>query len=184
MKHRFNKIMLVATAAVALGIGATANAGIISFSESVPDYSSPAANAGFPIDLGVVRTFTYAAGDVVDATISGTWGNADFSDSSAGADIFIDGLLVAQCLEFDPCWQDATGTQSWSYTFSAADLLTGILDDGVAMMQVIQTSSTFVRLGALNLSGNINVVAEPGTLVLSAIGLLGLGFGRRRRLGK
>jgi len=177
---------IVLAAALALTASTAANAGVISFSETLPDYSSPGSSSGFPIDLGTVGTFTFAAGDVLDATISGTWGNFDFPDSSAGADIFIDGLLVAQCVEFADCWQNSTGTVLWSYTFTAADLLSGILDDGIANLQIIQTSSTTVRLGDLTLSGNvdINAVPEPGTLVLAGIGLLGLGLGRRRRPGK
>ena len=114
------------------------------------------------------------------ATVSGTWGNAAFSASSAGADLFIDDLLVAQCFEFDACWLDSTGTQTWSYTFTAADLATGILDDGAAVLSVVQTSSTRVRIGALAVSGTIDVPA-PGTLALLALPLLGFALVSRRR---
>lgn len=114
------------------------------------------------------------------ATVSGTWGNAAFSASSAGADLFIDDLLVAQCFEFDACWQNATGTQTWSYTFTVADIATGILDDGAAVLSVVQTSSSRVRIGALAIIGTIDVPA-PGTLALLALPVLGFVLVARRR---
>ncbi|NNF17476.1 MAG: PEP-CTERM sorting domain-containing protein [Gammaproteobacteria bacterium] len=163
-------VLTVSQAAMAVPVTAT-----------LPDYSSPGDTSGFPIDLGDVGTFVFATGDMLSATLSGTWGNSDYALSSAGADVFLDGILVAQCVEFDSCWQDATGTLAWSYTFTAADLALGILDDGMANLSVIQTSSFSVRLGSLALDGEVVATPEPGIYSLLGIGMIGLVLVRRKK---
>ena len=73
------------------------------------------------------------------------------------------------------------GPFPWSYMFTVGDLASGILDDGMAQLRVVQTSEFIVRLGQLNLAGRVHV-PEPGTLAILGIGLVGLGFARRKRM--
>ena len=66
--------------------------------------------ADFPVDYGVLRTFSYALtpGDVVtDILIEGVWGGTNAY--TAPVEVYLRDALVAECTATDPCITDATG---------------------------------------------------------------------------
>lgn len=149
------------------------------YSESLGDFDGPAATTDFPLPPVYIGTFTPGVG-LAAATISGTYGSDIVSTSTAGFDLFLDGIMVAQCVYLDPgCWQAGAAYRPWSYTFSGAEL--SIFDDGLADLTVVQTSQTSIRLGSLTLEGRTVVTPEPMTAVLLAVGLLGMAFVARKR---
>lgn len=127
-----------------------------------------------PLTIGTVN-FTIPPNErVASATISGFWGSVDVPASTAGVDLVLDGIVVAQCVKpAADCWVDSSSQRPWSYTFSKQDLPT--LADGTATLTAVQTSEISVRLGASTLV----IETEPADRIptLSALPLLALAAG-------
>ena len=119
--------------------------------------------ADFPEDWGALRTFSYTLkGDdqVTDVLIDGTWGGVN--QWSAPVQVYLEGILVAQCTASDPCITDVTGRVGWN---SGAGFLLSTLgvdfnspatralfEDGSATLSIIQTDATDVDLSNLELT--------------------------------
>ena len=126
----------------------------------------------------VIGTFNILAGDTA-ITISGTFGNS-VSGSSAGVDLYLGNLLVAQCVEDYLCF--LTGPTDWSDTLTANQIAS--LGTGTVNLTAVQTSEYITRLGATTLdqtTANTAITPEPSTVSLLGTGLIGaLSFTRRR----
>jgi hypothetical protein len=142
----------------------------------------------FPRDWGVLHTFLFslpADEEVGEVRISGTWGDVDNFDSSAPADIYLDGVPVAECIEFDPCWQEDDQFVDWSFSFLAAGVpnLEGLFRDGEAELTAIQNANISLILSNLRLqiytrpvSVSENVPISPVVWVVVAGLFASLGF--------
>jgi len=135
-------------------------------------------SAPYDITIGTFN-FTIPAGEhVVDATISGTFGDVN-SSTTALTDLFVDGgsIQVAAC--DDPTAACATGGSpvSWSYTFTNAQL--GDLTGGSLDFTAVQKSFGAVIVGAPSL--DIQAVPEPSSVSILAGGLLACLAWRRRK---
>ena len=146
--------------------------------------------ADFPQDWGVIRTFEYDVpdGPIEDAWLLGTWGG-DVFDSSAPAEIYLEGILITECVEFDPCWQPGS-TVDWNggRGFLLSSLGVDFSDpgvqadfaDGSAELSVIQNDVISTHFSNLKL-----YVPEPGTLAsLMSGGLFLAWVGRAGRRGR
>ncbi|WP_088330415.1 hypothetical protein [Lacimicrobium sp. SS2-24] len=156
-------------------LSATANAGLISL--SLGDYDSGSVGP-YPKPEVTIGTFNYdlAGQDIVSATLSGTYGSEIVPSSTAGFDLFGDGLLVAQCIYQDPgCWVSGDNFRPWSFDFS--DFF--VLSDGALEISVIQTSGSTIRLGSIELNIVTADIPVPAPLALIGLGLAGLGITRR-----
>jgi hypothetical protein len=124
---------------------------------TLPNYNGPV-HFDPPFPSLTIGTFTYTlfpGESITAATISGTWGNSSRPQSSAGVDLFLDGLLVARCVAQTTCFFDAPpDLVPWSFTYAAAQLSS--LQDGQAAFTGQQTSSIQVYLGSLALALTIN----------------------------
>jgi hypothetical protein len=124
---------------------------------SLPEYNFDGAPP-FPNSPNLVGTFSYTLPSdetIVSAVIEGTFGNSVFP-SSAGVDVYFDNLLVAQCLEFEPCWGGFEPVQ-WRFTFDESHF--SLLEDGTALLTTVQTSEFVARLGTTTLT--IETQPEP-----------------------
>lgn len=108
----------------------------------------------FPVDWGVRGSLTYTIPQntqIRDVIISGSWGDVDNFDSSAAAEIYVDGVLIAECLDGEPCWLQGNGLIDWSFSFANS----GIANwqdkflDGVAEISIIQNNEISVVLSNL-----------------------------------
>ena len=128
-----------------------------SFTASVPNYDGPVHPVG-PFPALSIGTFTYTllpGESIAAAQVRGTWGNNHYALSTAGVDLFVDGILVAQCVTMTTCWFDSPpDLVPWSFNFAPAQLAQ--LNDGQAVMTGQQTSMTQVYLGTLRLDLTIN----------------------------
>jgi hypothetical protein len=142
--------------------------------QSVPDYVNtpscwPSCGPGdFPIDLGVIRSwsFTIPPGEEVgEVIISGTWGDVDSFDSSAPVQLFLDGILVAECTTSDPCWLDDGQYIDWSFNFLLNDVpdFQALFADGEAELTAIQNDVISVILSNLNLKVFTRPITDPGS---------------------
>ncbi len=152
---------------------------------TLPDFQGPLIFGGsFPLPHSV-GTFSYnlpSSEPLISATVSGIFG-ASPNFSTAPVDLFIDGLLVAQCGLSDPC----TGSGSavpWIHTFSVGEF--SLLLDGKATLTASQLTPIAVAFSSMTLTletltqdpdppGGGNPIPEPGTIVLLGSGLIGLG---------
>jgi hypothetical protein len=146
----------------------------------------------FPFDWGIVRTFDYTipvGQGVEDVLINGTWGG-DVFNSSAPVQVYLEDILVTECLVTDPCWSEASKVD-WNggAGFLLSDLGVDFMDpavqalfwDGSADLSLIQTDTISANISNLSLT---LYVPEPGGLagLLAGVGWLGaLGMNRRRR---
>jgi uncharacterized cupin superfamily protein len=139
-----------------------------------------------PLQVGTVNFPVPAGEQVIAAQISGFWGSSLLPEGTAGVDVFVDGVLVAQCVKPSAgCWEAAFGPRPWSHVFTESEL--AVLNDGVAKMTAVQTSDVTVRLGTSTLivqTGPIPLPpatreptkepTEPEVPTLSPLGLLAL----------
>lgn len=141
----------------------------------------------FPTAAQTVGTFEFHLPpglSIIAASLSGTFGNS-ISSSSAGADVFADGSLVAQCIRFALCYRGGPGfweTTPWTFDFSDFSSLS----DGSLVLTVMQTSEIFIRLGETTLrieTGPPSAVPLPGALPLfgSVLALGGWVASRKKR---
>ena len=142
--------------------------------QNPPSFLSSAKFPQPPLTVGTV-VFAIPRGErVVGATISGFWGSSVVPDSTAGVDVLVDGILVAQCVKLVPyCYDPAPAARPWSYTFTDDEL--SKLSDGTATMTAVQTSDDTVRLGQALLTVRTSPV--PGVPTLSTLGLVWLAAG-------
>lgn len=166
--------------ALLLGSSPRAHADIIS---TIPNYDGTPTFGPFPSQISIGDfAFSIPKGAyVVEATISGTFGNNDVPGTttvSAPADLFVgDGSIeVANCDDgltyAEPCDTGLTPT-AWSYTFTGSNLAALSTDfaDGSLDLSAVQNGPFAVNAGSLTL--NIAVSPEPNGLWLSGTGLIG-----------
>ena len=135
---------------------------------SIPQFSGPAQTVPpFPaLDIGTF-TYTLLPGEsIAAAQVRGTWGNSNYPPGSAAVDLFVDGILVAQCFVGATCWLDAPpDLPPWSFNFSAGHF--PLLMDGQAHMTGQMNSEIVVHLGTLRLELTVNT---PPVLTVSGTG--------------
>lgn len=140
----------------------------------------------FPPDPITIGTFnvTIPAGDVVTgATISGTFGDVNYS-STALVDLFLNGVSVGGCDQnmdgsYPPCATGSDPLATWSYTFTGTQF-----DDLLALgnpldFTAVQNSLGSVVIGSPTL--DLQVAPEPSLIFPLAGGLLALVAWRRRK---
>ena len=167
-----NSVRWAVGALAVLVAGAAAAA---AFLVEFPEVNGPPVPAGpFPQPPLVVatRTFAVPAGErVVSASISGFWGSSGDPNSTAGVNVLVDGITVAQCVKPDPaCWTGDVGQRPWSHTFTEPEMT--LLNDGSATMTAVQTSDISIRLGVSTLL--VETAPQAVVPTLSPLGLLGL----------
>jgi hypothetical protein len=126
--------------------------------------------ADFPVDWGVVGTFNYTfpgGQQVEDVLIQGTWGGGFGFGGTAPVQVLLEGILVAECVIFAPCWDNAS-TVDWNggVGFLLSDLgvdfsspaVRALFEDGSADLAVVQSDLTSANL--TNLSVELSVLLD------------------------
>ena len=132
----------------------------------------------FPIDWGTIRTFNYTVPpgrQVVDAVVSGTWGDGSPFDSSAPVELYLDGVLVAECVQFALCWLDDGQLVDWSFGF-AANAVPGIdtlFGDGQANLTAVQNDEISVILSNLELVLTTESAIPPTQAIVRFVDTVG-----------
>lgn len=149
---------------------------------TLPDYSQTMFPP-YPKQHPDIGTFSYTlppGEDLVAATVSGIFGIN--GGSTAPVDLFLDGLLIAQCPDTGICFLGGA-VVPWSYTFAPSEF--SLLLDGQAVLTGTQLGIFTVALSEMTLSietmasipdppGGGNPIPEPGTILLFSSGIFGL----------
>lgn len=175
----------LALAAFAIAAPASA-ASVVS---TLLDYNGPENGPGssFPIDLGIVGTFTFSlpsGATITSASIGGTYGTAALSTSTAGFDVSVDGTVVTACVPGAAnCW--VGGAPLRAFDIALPNSVFASLLDGSADLGIIQTNNTVVRYGTPTLTINFTTgVPEPATwgMMIAGFGIVGGTMRRRTRM--
>ena len=184
--------VLIAASALAL------SASTIEVTASLPAYNGTYDSTGpFPLPAVEVGDMTYSVpgGDTIEsATLTGTFGNAEFPGTAA-VYLYANGILVGDCAAGANCNTTSTGPVTpFTFDFPTADF--SMLASGSLEITAVQTTGNIIRLGAETLTicadsvGTQSQVPEPGSFLLLSAGVALLGFGavigvlRRRVRGR
>ncbi|MAG29808.1 MAG: hypothetical protein CL908_02805 [Deltaproteobacteria bacterium] len=132
----------------------------------------------FPIDWGTIGTFNYTLppGDpIIDAVVSGTWGDGAPFDSSAPVELYLDGVLVAECVKFALCWLDDGQLIDWSFGF-ADNMVPGfesLFSDDQAVLTAIQNDEISVILSNLELEITTQAPPPPTQAIVRFVDTVG-----------
>jgi hypothetical protein len=147
-----NLIPFVAGIALSFPVPSLAEATTIV--STLPDFNGITTTSGFPLPPVLVGTFVYTIPNgefVTSATLSGTWGTQVYPFSTAGTDLYLDGVFTGQCVPFaENCWID-DGTFR-PFSFSVPSNVLPFLNNGNADLSEIQTNEFTVRLGTPTLT--------------------------------
>lgn len=175
---RFSGMKKFAAASVLAAGALAAQAGVVT--STLADFSSADdAWPQWPLSLNVGQFSFSSPGNILSATLSGTFGNG-LSSTTAEVYVFGDGVEMAYCSLWDDCAtnSEVSPPTPWSYTFTSDQL--ALLEDGVLSLTVSKEYDGWVRLGSLTLT-LVNDVPEPASAALLLAGLAGLGWSRRAR---
>jgi hypothetical protein len=116
---------------------------------------------------------------ILQATVSGYFGQAVGITTSAPAQVFADGVLVATCGAGALC-TSAFEPTAWSYTLNSAEL--GLLSDGKLALGYVQTACCAVQFSGLtlNFATQVSAIPEPHTVALLLSGLVPVVIASRR----
>jgi hypothetical protein len=97
----------------------------------------------YVVDWGTIHTFSYTIppnAEIVDVVLKGTWGVPGYFDGSAPSQVFLDGVLVAECERNKSCWLDDGVWVDWSFSFrnNAVADFPSLFEDGAAELSVKQ----------------------------------------------
>lgn len=169
---KFAAVSMLAAGALA------AQAGVVT--STLADFSTGDDVYGqWPLELNVGQFSFSSPGNILSATLSGTFGN-DLSSTTTEVFVYGDGVEMAYCSLWDDCAtnSEVSPPTAWSYTFTGEDL--ALLQDGALSLTVSKEYDGWVRLGGLTLT-LVNDVPEPASAALLLAGLAGLGWSRRAR---
>lgn len=175
---RFSRMKKWAAAGLLGACAAMAQAGVVT--STLADVSTGDGVWGdWPLSLNVGQFNFSPVGNILAATISGTFGNG-FSNTSTEVFVYGDGVEVAYCALWDDCStnSEVSPPTAWSYTFTGAEL--ALLQDGALNLSISKEYDGYVNLGSLTLT-LVNDVPEPASAALLLAGLAGLGWSRRAR---
>lgn len=132
----------------------------------------------FPIDWGTIRTFNYTVPpghQVIDAVVSGTWGDGAPFDSSAPVELYLDGVLVAECVKFALCWLDDGQLVDWSFGFAANSVpgIDSLFGDGQANLTAVQNDEISVILSNLQLVLTTQQAIPPTQAIVRFVDTVG-----------
>jgi PEP-CTERM motif-containing protein len=171
LKSRFSTLFLLLMFCVS--VASFANADDI---QTIGQFTGSTCNADpCTPTIFTIGTFNINPGDT-SITISGFFGNS-VAPNSAGANVYLGSILVAQCVEFAGCYSNQSPT-AWSDTLTLAQI--SALGTGPVNLTATQTSQFVVQLGETTLDQV--ATPEPSSIFLLGTSLLGLGGAVRRKI--
>lgn len=175
---RFSRMKKSAAAALLAACAAVAQAGVVT--STLADFSTgDDVWSSWPLSLNVGQFNFSSGGNILSATLSGTFGNG-FSSTTTEVLVYGDGVQVAYCSLWDDCAtnSEVSPPTAFSYTFTGDEL--ALLQDGMLNLSISKEYDGYVNLGSLTLT-LVNDVPEPASAALLLAGLAGLGWSRRTR---
>jgi hypothetical protein len=148
----------------------------------------------FPFDWGIVESFGYTLGPgqvIEDVLINGTWGGDAFN-SSAPVEVYLEGILVTECLVTDPCWSEASkvdwnGGDGFLLSELGVDFtdpaILALFSDGSADLSLVQNDEISVNISNLSLTLFVPEPSVAAGLIVGLGWLAMLGGRRRPRVG-
>lgn len=156
----------------AAGAGAAQAAVVVA---TLPDFDGPEHASGFPVDLGIVGSFSFALPTdavITSAVFSGVYGTAFPVYTTAAYDVEIEGQTLVVCAPLDPGCIEFDGPVFRPFSFALGVSTYAGLLDGVADLRVTQTDAYNVRLGSPTLTIDYRTLPEPAGGALAGLALL------------